>query len=917
MNDTLKLRRWLALGASAMALGAIAAPAMAADAGAAAGAETAAPDQNTIDTLVVTAEKREQSVQDVPIAISAFGTKQRDLKGINTVQDMTNFTPGLVYSSTNDRASVRGVGRLTNIHSADAAVAIYIDGLYSTSTVFAGMPPLLVDRVEVLRGPQGTLYGRNSIGGIINIITQKPTAHWTGEVRAIGENYGYSDFQGTVSGPITDNLKFRLSGYKKDQRDGYFNNINAGMPSEGSKRNEYYVELQLAANLGEHAEAWFKYDTLHWDNRGGPGARSGYTAGAYDTTSTGIGPSNPLIYNAAYGYSGAVTGLTQFNGGTTTFNPPSHGLLRDFNTNTPLSVKLQNANQFSFNFVYHFPTFDVKYLTEWQHYHYSLAGDYDNTNVQSYQIPLNPNGICAHTAGCTALTVNPNETYSYDEVPTWWSHEINLTSTTDGPLQWVLGAYYYHEHYSNPQAGYDPSQTQLLHPIGGPANPTGLFNYTNYDMVTKSTAVFGQVDYKITDTLKVTGGLRYTRDTKYGTEYLRDVCYADSCMSSVYAGALHLPATLGGLDATGTAANWGSLLGNTTFLNALTGGAIPNLGSGGFDVTSSLLPCTTIAGTKGVSGTPVASAACAASGGYTQAHIDPATGLLTRGLSDSSSATTGTLRAEWTPNRDTLAYASYSRGYKAFGLYAGQLLTNPEAAPETVDAYEIGLKKDFGHTLQVNLSAFYYAYHNLQAPVQITTVNGYSTQFVNVAESRSSGIELDAVWQPIDHLQFSLDYSYNPTRITKSAMFADVNNNKNWGTTLSPLYYQPESVVGDSLPQAPKNKVALNGNYTFVLDAGKINVGANFIWRDKAYANIFTRSWNEAPSWDQVDLRGSWTPNNGKYQVIVYVKNVGNTLGYDAAALGSPRNIAYGNAANVYSLTPPRTYGIEVHYKFF
>jgi iron complex outermembrane receptor protein len=111
---------------------------------------------NTIDELVVTAEKREQSLQDVPVAISAFTSKQRDLVGISTVQDLTNFTPGFVYQSSNDRASMRGIGRLTNVHAVDGAVSIYVDGLFTTSTVLAGGPPLDVARVEILRGPQGS-----------------------------------------------------------------------------------------------------------------------------------------------------------------------------------------------------------------------------------------------------------------------------------------------------------------------------------------------------------------------------------------------------------------------------------------------------------------------------------------------------------------------------------------------------------------------------------------------------------------------------------------------------------------------------------------------------------------------------------------------------------------------------------------
>ena len=87
-----------------------------------AGAAHAQQASNTIEELVVTAEKREQSLQDVPVAISAFTAKQRDLVGINTIQDYTNFTPGLVYSTFSDRASVRGIGRLSNIHAVDAAV---------------------------------------------------------------------------------------------------------------------------------------------------------------------------------------------------------------------------------------------------------------------------------------------------------------------------------------------------------------------------------------------------------------------------------------------------------------------------------------------------------------------------------------------------------------------------------------------------------------------------------------------------------------------------------------------------------------------------------------------------------------------------------------------------------------------------
>ncbi len=144
MTSVLRLRSALIMGVSVAALGALSAPALAQD---------AAGGSNMIEELVVTAEKREQSLQTVPIAISAFTSEQRDKVGITTVQDLTNFTPGFVYQAANDRASMRGIGRLTNVHSVDGAVSIYIDGLFTTSTVLAGGPPLDVERVEILRGP--------------------------------------------------------------------------------------------------------------------------------------------------------------------------------------------------------------------------------------------------------------------------------------------------------------------------------------------------------------------------------------------------------------------------------------------------------------------------------------------------------------------------------------------------------------------------------------------------------------------------------------------------------------------------------------------------------------------------------------------------------------------------------------------
>lgn len=888
--------------------------------------------QTVIEELVVTAEKREQSLQDVPVAISAFTSKQRDLVGISTVQDLTNFTPGFVYQSSNDRASMRGIGRLTNVHAVDGAVSIYIDGLFTTSTVLAGGPPLDVERVEILRGPQGTLYGRNAIGGTVNVISVRPTEEMYAEVRAIAENYDFTNFQAAVSGPIAENLRFRVSGYKLDQRKGYYNNVVPGQPSEGSKRDEYQVQAQLEADLGENADLWVSYKTLVWHNRGGPGARAGYLAGPYETGR--LDPNYSIVYSSAHGYSpetglnGIVPGsLRQFNGATVTTNPALADE-HDFQANIPQRVRLRDVNSITTNFVYHLPTVDVKYVGGYQEYKYDLYGDTDATSVQSYQIPLAPGSICGTVAGlfaagrstvnCTPLTVNANNGYHYFEYPKWYSHEINISSTTDGPVQWIVGGFYYNEKYTGTGSTADfflvgPSTLQT--PILGAApNPQGFWSTGNYALTTRSKAIFGQVDWQATETFKITAGLRYTKDKKFGTEFRRIVCNSDACYPGLY------PALGLGAFGPGTAANWGSLLGNLTALPAVgqalgLGNALAplgGLGNGAMDLTDTLAPKSTAGLIEGVA-TPSVCTGTGATQVCRQYVINPATGVASRDLSDTSDAVTGTIGGQWEPDSDTMVYARYSRGYKAFGFSAGGFLAVPKADEETVNSYEVGFKKNFSQ-VQFNLALFYLDYRDLQAPVSVRVGATNVTQFVNIAKSVSKGAEVSVIWQPIDGLRLTADYGWNPTKIKKSIPLVDVNDNINTGAI---------SVVGNDLPQAPEHKLALNGTYTFKMDPGNLTVGATYLYRSKSYANVFTREYNSAPSWDQVDLRALFTPTNNKWTVIGYVKNVFNTDGYAAAVAASQRNNnpavpsdQFRNGAINYELTPPRIYGVELQYRF-
>lgn len=911
--------------------------AAAAAAAPAAAAPSAADQASTVGEVIVTAEKRAVNVQKVPVAVTAFTSKERALEGISTVQDITDFTPGLTYSSQLDRPVMRGLARNNNIYLSDSAVAVYDDDLFTNSTFLVGRDDLFIDQVEILLGPQGTLYGRNAVGGLINTISKRPADTFGGEVRVTEGNYAYTKVEGTVTGPIplpgVDGLSFRLDAYFLNQDRGYFTNLAPGHAQEGDVRHDPYGQLQLQYKH-DNDDIWLSmYDLTFNHDRGGPGALLGTpTTGPYDGSLVGAGT---LVFNPNFAYNPAVgefgvspTGSSAVSpaggalgpisgsvvGANGLTNNPALQNIRDFSHAVSTLIKVNGAYSFNFHWLHHFDGFDVKYVGGYSQYQYSLytQGILDgDSSITAYQVPLNPNGVCASLVAlglCAPLTVNPRQGFTYETHTKWFSHDLTLSSTSDGPVQWIAGAYYYDEKDNNPETFTNPDQKQIFAPgfaltaaggvVGTQPNKSGDFLLLDYQDDIRSTAVYGQVDWKFTDTLKLTGGLRYTYDQKTGQEETRYIAFQN-------------------LGAGTTAAS----------LNA------ENLGS--------LLPAVDITQLE-ISTAPAKGATCAPfletspTNGYYGDEI--------RCLGDTSSAVTGTAGLEWTPNRDTLAYFRYNRGYKAFGLNAGFVGPRPEALPEYVDDYEIGYKATFNRNLVVDADAFYYNYVNQQVPIGVpqcttgpspTCVN--LTEFVNVPKAVSEGVELSVLYTPIENLNLSFVYGFDDTDITSGcsvknsqpvgACYVDANDTKAVAKGAQPVLQLAngtvvQSVKGNPLIQAPKNKIAFNATYTFNFEPGDLILSGSYIWKDKSWSEIFQRSYYQAPSWDQVDVRATWSGNHDKYEVVLFVKNLFNTLGYDAAAgvlNGYYANPIGGGGAtqiNGYDLTPPRLYGIELHYKF-
>jgi iron complex outermembrane receptor protein len=843
---------------------------------------TSSPSATEVGAVIVTAEKRSQNLQKVPIAVTAFTAKQRDTIGIETLQDMTNFTPGLTYTSTTDHLYVRGVGRQSINLAADAGVASYTDGFYNPDPVLIVLPPMFIGSTEVLRGPQGTLQGRNGIAGALLVDSRRPTSTPYAEGRVTVGNYGVNNYEAAVSGPLADGLNFRLAAFDENQNSGYFTNV-AGGPSEGGLIHTWYIEGMVTAQLGDNTDFFAKVFTFGNNSRGGPGARAGWDANPYSTNIND--DSSNLSFNPAAAYGPGALNVIQTNpnihGNPAATNP------YDFSGSFPTQVKNHDDGDINYILTHHFPGMDLKYTGGYQQYTYQTIQSSETfgqqTDVLSFEEPSLANPTCA-AAGPRCLTINPEVVTNYIQNDAWYSHEITLASTDHGPLQWIGGLYYYNEKFSNPVYANMPGQSEVATPFdllsieaGAPqlaaANPNRNLYYSNYHITSESKAVFGQVDYKLTDTIKLTGGLRYTADSKEGDEEYRLVTFGGQVETGGFLGTAAAP------------------LGNPLF-SGLTGLG-PTLPA--IDFTS-LLCATTGMG-------PGAKSPCTVN----------SAGIATREIGGTSSATTGTAGIEWTPDSSTLAYLRYSRGYKELGLNAGDLTFNAEVAPEHMDDYELGVKKTFGRNLVIDADIFYENYLDAQFPLtQQNPVSGLNqTVFENISQSRSDGFELETIWTPIDHLQLLLSYAYDDTAFETHTRYVDPLN-PNAGA---------QSINGNELPNSPKNKVSLNTNYTLVFDKGDLTFSGTYLWRDRQFGSIYAQSFYEAPSWSQVDLRATWRGTGDRYEIIAFGRNVFNTTGYPSG----PTVYQYGNAATptvykdlpTYTTNPPATYGMEFHYKFF
>jgi iron complex outermembrane receptor protein len=816
------------------------------------------------------------------------------LKGVETVQDLTDYAPGLSYTTYDNRPYIRGIGRNTDNLAIESGVASYLDGIYNgaNGSTILQSDSLFIDQIQVLRGPQSTLYGRNSDGGAIDYISKRPTQDFQGEVRAGYDSFEKAFGEFAISGPITDSLRYRLGANYTRQTDGFYKNLDGvkegGDVAQGGNGRSYHVEGQLEGNFGNHFDWWAKvassdYDvTYHTETVIGPYDEREFYGALFPNPNYGLCalPGGAGGLGCAGNPDTIVPGSVIAGKGTVPFNPSSLGT-GTFQSGFQSTNKEENDWILATTLTYHAPSFDIKYLVGYQTFKYNLTAPWNNTQgetsgVYDYALqgPATATGLCTlvfHNAGCTGnLEVQSAlNNFTFDEYERFYSNELDFQSTGSGPLQWVGGLYQYHEGYRQPINVDDPTQPQIATPLTftlTPAapNPTRS-SYNEFTQLAEdSYGIFGQVDWQFTQQFKLTAGLRGSYDKKVGYEAFRGILF--------------------NLESAG--------LGVNTF-----GANTP-----AFDYTA----CTT--------GTYRGTGPCT---------INPTTGAAQAALDASWAALTGTLGLSWTPNPDSLGYAKYSRGYKAGGFNSGVNAVNPETGEEIVNAFEVGWKQTVAHTLQANAAAFYYLYTGDQQPLgQLNaTTNVINTIIVNIPVVHTYGVELETIWNPVTDLNFSLNYSWERAIIASmhGQCYQDAVDTLALapGANTSGCPAGLQNLTGQSLPEIPENKVAFNTLYTLRFDPGAFTVSGTFIWKDKTYDSVFNRYYNLAPSYTQVNLRGTWTDKADRYSVILYANNVFNTIGYDGTGGINVTAPGPGQVIDrIVSYTPPRVYGLELQYRF-
>jgi iron complex outermembrane receptor protein len=503
---------------SVLLASAVALPVFAQDAAQPAAAPAAAPEpdsRSSIEEIQITARKTTENLQDSPLAVSAFGADAIENLGISDTQDVSSLAPNLYLtqtpgSSANLALSIRGVAGAEPLLTREQGVALYMDDVYIARVTGAIMDLVDVERVEVLRGPQGTLYGRNSTGGAVRFISRKPS-----------EDFGFSQRIGTGSwsrlmsrtvvntGELLPGLAATLA-YFHEQKDGYRNNKLKDQNSDYGSKNTDAFRIALGWDATEDLRFDYSFDYSNLIGHG-PGfqlvAIDPTLAGAL--TNAGVNINNLKISRGVEStkpYAQSGHGFGSLSGNS---DGASEHTIRGHNLSMNWDLGFTNWTTIA-----SYRTWDnTEKGTELDGNSIGPAIVFSPTVFAPAFCPGGPFGAPGTAAGCLFQANNPDLFFAQNKRH---QHQWSLETRFDGDLfterlKYVAGFYYFTEGFSenNPQ--------NFLFPFSPFAPPVQLTNNFVYNGDSRSWALFGNLAYTLPfldDKLSVSGGVRYSKDDK-------------------------------------------------------------------------------------------------------------------------------------------------------------------------------------------------------------------------------------------------------------------------------------------------------------------------------------------------------------------------------------------------------------------
>jgi len=454
-------------------------------------------DNNSLEEIVVTARKISESLQDIPVAVTAFSTDSLQKKGLSNISQIGDYTPGLTLDSTATltgssstiTAFIRGIGMSDFLLTIDPGVGIYVDGVYVARSIGGIVDLLNLQRVEVLKGPQGTLFGRNTIGGAINIVSAKPGKDFSFKAEATIGRYNRRDLRMTVDVPLIDDKLYSSFSFSSKNRDGYAKRIEFTGP-HGPDISYPPQAIGQNRTLGDEntdtVKAIFQLEatdrlqaTLILD-----GTRSREHSVPSKLLAIFPGPTN-----LSGAYNACIAGIPV----------------------APACTSLNAAD--------HTP-FDQRFLTNSPYTTYGTGPNFSNLDLfgvsltLSYDITDNIHfkSITAHRSLSAAFGRDADDTpLAIDHTSNKYSHrqftqELQLNGVSfDNKFKWLTGLFYFSE------TGRD----NVFVPLGQLSFSPFLNLDENNLVYNRSYAAFGQATYNITSTLGITAGVRFTKDKKH------------------------------------------------------------------------------------------------------------------------------------------------------------------------------------------------------------------------------------------------------------------------------------------------------------------------------------------------------------------------------------------------------------------